>query len=125
MSNNALRCTKAAWFGALLLISSSLAWADQAKGGADGAFAPALVRQAELLNLIRQDCGSCHGLTLAGGLGVPLLPAALQGKDPEGLKYTILSGRPGTPMPGWQPFLTEAEAEWMVRILMKGLPDAH
>ena len=27
---------------------------------------------AKLGNLVRQDCGSCHGLTLKGGLGKPL-----------------------------------------------------
>lgn len=82
-------------------------------------------RQAELLNLVRQDCGSCHGLRLEGGLGLPLTPQALRGKSPEALKQTILHGRGGTPMPPWNPFLTEAEAGWIVEILLKGLPDAR
>ena len=30
---------------------------------------PSAARQDELLHLLRQDCGSCHGLTLRGGLG--------------------------------------------------------
>lgn len=84
--------------------------------------APAPARQAELLNLIRQDCGSCHGLRLEGGLGLPLTPQALKDKSPEALKETILRGRGGTPMPPWQPFLTEAEAGWIVQMLLKGLP---
>lgn len=83
---------------------------------------PNPARQAELLNLVRQDCGSCHGLTLAGGLGLPLTPEALKGKSPEALEETILRGRSGTPMPPWSPFLTEAEAAWIVDILLKGLP---
>jgi len=86
------------------------------------AVAPAPARQAELLNLIRQDCGSCHGLRLEGGLGLPLTPQALKGKFPEALKQTILHGRGGTPMPPWNPFLTEAEAGWIVETLLKGLP---
>lgn len=83
---------------------------------------PPPARRAELLNMVRQDCGSCHGLTLAGGLGLPLTPDALNGKSPEALVATILHGRGGTPMPPWNPFLTEAEAGWIVEMLMKGLP---
>lgn len=81
-------------------------------------------RRAELLNLIRHDCGSCHGLTLAGGLGLPLLPEALKDKHPDALKETILRGRGGTPMPPWQDFISEDEAKWIVDLLMKGMPDA-
>lgn len=83
---------------------------------------PSSVRQKELLSLVRQDCGSCHGLRLEGGLGLPLTPQALKEKSPEALKQTILYGRGGTPMPPWNPFMTEAEAGWVVEILMKGLP---
>jgi len=83
---------------------------------------PSPARQAELLNLVRQDCGSCHGLRLEGGLGLPLTPQALKEKSPEALKQTILYGRGGTPMPPWGPFLTEAEAGWIVETLLKGLP---
>jgi len=86
---------------------------------------PDQARRAELLNLIRHDCGSCHGLTLAGGLGLPLLPEALKDKSPEALKETILRGRGGTPMPPWQAFISEEEAGWIVDMLMKGLPDAR
>ena len=86
---------------------------------------PSPVRQTELINLVRQDCGSCHGLTLSGGLGLPLLPEALKDKPAEALKQTILFGRNGTPMPPWQPFLTEDEASWIVESLLKGFPDAR
>lgn len=89
---------------------------------ADSFIVPVPARQAELLNLVRQDCGSCHGLTLAGGLGLPLTPEALKGKSAEALTETILHGRGGTPMPPWKPFLTEAEAAWIVDTLLKGLP---
>lgn len=105
------------WIGALLLSIAfpCQTWADP----------PTPARQAELLNLVRQDCGSCHGLRLEGGLGLPLTPQALREKSPEALKQTILHGRGGTPMPPWNPFLTEAEAGWIVDILLKGLPDAR
>ena len=42
---------------------------------------PAPARRAQLVELVRQDCGSCHGLTLKGGLGPSLEPAAMADKD--------------------------------------------
>lgn len=86
---------------------------------------PAPARRVELLHLVVQDCGSCHGLRMEGGLGLPLTPQALRGKDRDGLAITILQGRPGTTMPPWAPFMTEEEAGWIVDMLMKGLPNAR
>lgn len=82
-------------------------------------------RRAELVQLLRHDCGSCHGLTLKGGLGPPLTPLALAGKPAEWLRATILDGRPGTPMPPWRPFLTEQEAGWLVESLIRGSFDTE
>jgi cytochrome c55X len=79
-------------------------------------------RQKELVHLVRQDCGSCHGMTLQGGLGPALLPANLAEKPAESLVATIYSGRPGTPMPPWKQFLSEDEAAWIVRQLQAGFP---
>lgn len=77
-------------------------------------------RQAELRQLLTQDCGSCHGLTLKGGLGPALTPQALAGKSAVSLQVVILHGRPGTPMAPWSPFLTEVEARWMAELLLNG-----
>jgi len=77
-------------------------------------------RERELRNLLIQDCGSCHGLTMRGGLGPALLPEMLQGKPREYLTHVILEGRPGTAMPGWRPLLSEDEARWMADMLLKG-----
>ena len=85
--------------------------------------APSPERTRELVRMVRQDCGSCHGLTLRGGLGSPLLPETLRDKPPEGLKQTILMGRPGTAMPPWKAFLSEAEADWIVAQLLRGFPE--
>lgn len=82
-------------------------------------------RRTELVTLVRQDCGSCHGLTLKGGLGPALLPEALKDKPADYLKSIILHGRPDTAMPPWQRFLSEAEAEWIVSNLQKGFPGGH
>jgi cytochrome c55X len=77
-------------------------------------------RQQELRNLLIQDCGSCHGLTMRGGLGPALLPEMLQGKPREYITHVILEGRPGTAMPGWRPLLTADEASWMTDMLLQG-----
>ncbi len=84
---------------------------------------PSVNRQKELVHLVRQDCGACHGMTLKGGLGPALLPQALAGKPAEGLVATVLGGRPGTPMPPWRRFLTDDEAEWIVAKLVTGFPE--
>jgi len=94
-----------------LLVSAAAAAAD-----------PAPARRAELVELVRQDCGSCHGLTLKGGLGPSLEPAAMAGKDAGQLEFVILHGRRGTPMPPWRGFLTQDEARWIVEALKQGLP---
>ncbi|MCW3784003.1 c-type cytochrome [Defluviimonas salinarum] len=72
---------------------------------------------ARLERLVAQDCGSCHGLTLKGGLGSPLTPEVLADAEPEGLASIILDGVPGTAMPPWRPLLTEEEALWIARYL--------
>jgi cytochrome c55X len=77
----------------------------------------------ELVRLVRQDCGSCHGMTLQGGLGTPLTPEALANKPAETLAATILYGRLGTAMPPWKTLLSEAEANWIVERLQEGFPE--
>lgn len=84
---------------------------------------PDTARTAELVRLVRQECGSCHGMRLSGGLGPALTPAALADKPAESLAATILHGRPGTPMPPWRPMLDEAEAHWIVAQLLRGFPE--
>ena len=79
-------------------------------------------RQAELLHLLKHDCGSCHGLTLMGGLGPALLPQNLAGKSDGLLLQTILDGRKGTAMPPWRPFMSAEEAQWLLELLRKGVP---
>jgi cytochrome c55X len=81
-------------------------------------------RAAELVRMVRQDCGSCHGMRLTGGLGPPLTPQALHDKPSESLVATIVGGRAGTAMPPWRPFLSEAEAAWLVARLREGDPHA-
>ncbi|MGD8874759.1 MAG: cytochrome c, partial [Gammaproteobacteria bacterium] len=50
--------------------------------------APDAGRQAQLLYLLKHDCGSCHGMTRKGGLGPALLPENLHDFPPEFLVTT-------------------------------------
>jgi cytochrome c55X len=106
------------------VVGISLGFLPPVQGQAGSASGGAIETQRarELVRLVRQDCGSCHGMTLQGGLGPALTPASLRNKPAESLKLTILQGRPGTAMPGWSRFLSEADAEWIVAQLVSGFP---
>lgn len=80
---------------------------------------PSAARQAELRNLLKNDCGACHGLTLQGGMGPALLPESLIGKADDFLLATILNGRKDTAMPPWQQFLSRDEAGWLLGVLRR------
>ena len=45
-------------------------------------------REPALIRMVRQDCGSCHGMRLTGGLGPALTRDALADKPLEGLAAT-------------------------------------
>jgi cytochrome c55X len=78
---------------------------------------PSAQRQTELRDLLKNDCGACHGLTLQGGLGLPLKPENLAGKPDSYLIEIITNGRKGTAMPPWKPFLNQDEIVWLVQLL--------
>ena len=84
---------------------------------------PSPARQAELLHRLKHDCGSCHGMTMKGGLGPSLLPARLAERSDAELVEVILDGRADTPMPPWRFEIHETEAAWLVRRLKRGLTD--
>jgi cytochrome c55X len=95
-----------AWVLAIATIASPFAHADSSP--------------AALERLVRQDCGSCHGMTLKGGLGPALRASRLAGKPADALAQIILDGVPGTPMPPWRPLLSEADALWIANYLLTG-----
>lgn len=83
---------------------------------------PDAQRQRELVRMVRQDCGSCHGMRLTGGLG-PALDAGRLAQWPlEALVATIHQGRPGTPMPGWAALLSREDSTWIAQQLQRGFP---
>ena len=77
-------------------------------------------RLQELQHLLKHDCGSCHGMTLKGGLGPSLLADSLAGKPDEFLFITIKEGRPGTPMPPWKSLLSDKDISLIIELLRKG-----
>ncbi len=74
-------------------------------------------RQTELQHLLRHDCGSCHGMTLKGGLGPALTQDALVEKPKAYIQQTIRDGHPGTPMPPWGSLLSQTDIEYLVELL--------
>ena len=79
------------------------------------------LRQQELIHLLKQDCGSCHGMTLKGGLGPALLPENLADKPDYILVGVIRFGRETLAMPAWDGILNTAEIEWLVAQLKEGI----
>jgi cytochrome c55X len=77
-------------------------------------------RQNELLYFIKHDCGSCHGMTLKGGLGPALLPETLSAKPKDFLVTTIMEGRKNTAMPPWKTMLSKDDAIWITEQLQSG-----
>ncbi|SFN00330.1 c-type cytochrome [Marinobacter pelagius] len=75
---------------------------------------------AELASLVVQDCGSCHGMTLKGGLGPPLRPDNLEQLPAEAIAAIIREGVPDTAMPPWKPLLAPEEIDWISRQLKAG-----
>ncbi|WP_239985548.1 c-type cytochrome [Marinobacter salexigens] len=75
---------------------------------------------ADLENFVIQDCGSCHGLTLKGGLGPPLRPENLNHLPEAAIAAIIREGIPGTAMPPWKPLLAPADIVWISHQLKAG-----
>jgi len=109
---------KRAVFAALFVCAGSLA---AASVGVSNAGDISRDRQDELLYVLEQDCGSCHGLTMKGGLGPSLLSARLADRKADDLAAIILDGVPGTPMPPWRPLMKPQEALWLAQILKSGV----
>ncbi len=82
-------------------------------------FPPSLERQQTLINMLKHDCGSCHGLYLNGGLGPALIPEALVDKSNDLLLDIIQEGRKGTAMPPWKKFISKQETVWLIEYLRK------
>lgn len=87
---------------------------------ADGKVPPE--RAIELQRLVRHDCGSCHGMTLNGGLGPDLRAERLSSVPVEDIASIILDGMPNTAMPAWGSLLSKAEAKWIAEYILKGEP---
>ena len=78
-------------------------------------------RKKELMHLLKQDCGSCHGMTMKGGLGPALLSENLAATPDYILENTIKYGRETLAMPAWDGILTSVDIEWLVDQLKQGI----
>ena len=107
---------------AVLMVVLMSAQAGPAAADPARAPAPAPARQQQLLRLLQQDCGSCHGLRMKGGLGPPLLASAMRALPRDSIAAVIYHGRPGTAMPPWNSLLSAAEAEWLADLLQSAQP---
>jgi len=105
------------------LLAAAPAFAQQAQAAAPSPPETSAQRQQKLIRMVRQDCGSCHGMRLTGGLGPALTREALAERPLDALVASIIHGRPGTPMPGWKTLLSEADATWIARQLHAGFPE--
>ena len=94
-----------------------------ALGGDDDGRPPS--EQDRLANLVIQDCGSCHGLTLRGGLGPPLRPENLAHLPVEAIAAIVSEGVPGSAMPPWKPLLSPEEIHWISEQLKSGALVSH
>ena len=90
---------------------------------ASAADEPDTARKQQLVRMVRQDCGSCHGMHLTGGLGPALTREALAGRSLDSVTSAIFDGRPGTPMPPWSAMVSEDEARWIAVRLQAGFPE--
>ncbi len=80
-----------------------------------------VIRKQELQHLLIHDCGSCHGMTLKGGLGPSLLAVDLKNKSAALMFASISEGREGTPMPAWKSLLSAADINWIIKYLKNGI----
>lgn len=102
------------------LLTAAPAWAQPALAVAPSVTDPA--RQQALIRIVRQDCGSCHGTQLTGGLGPALTREALAGIPVDVVVASIVHGRAGTPMPAWKTLLSATDAVWIAQQLQAGFP---
>ena len=75
----------------VLAVAAASALATAASVAANDATDPPHSRQRELMHMLKQDCGACHGMRLTGGLGPPLTPQALKDKPAASLVATVVS----------------------------------
>ena len=102
--------TEKTWLGRVVFAATLVA--------ATATLASETIDPQVLKRLVHQDCGSCHGLTLKGGLGPDLRAETISHYDVDILQLVILDGIPDTAMPPWRPLMSEEEAEWVARYLL-------
>jgi mono/diheme cytochrome c family protein len=82
---------------------------------------PPPARQAELRDLVKNECTRCHGYQRTGQQGPSLLPKDVALKPADYLIRTILNGR-NTQMPAWKGMLSVEDVEFIVRRVLSEPP---
>ena len=82
---------------------------------------PTPERQAELRDLVKNECTRCHGYQRRGQQGPSLLPKDVALKPEDYLIRTILNGR-NTQMPAWKGMLSVEDVEFIVRRVLTEPP---
>lgn len=104
------------WMACLFGVGiGAMTTAAQAENSVDAA------RSETLTHLLKHDCGSCHGITLQGGLGPSLTPDALADKPTDYLESIIGHGVPETAMPPWLGILSPADISWLAQRIRTGV----
>ncbi len=80
-------------------------------------------RKASLDYLLHQDCGSCHGMTLQGGLGPALLAERFKDWDIDRIVSMIMVGNPARAMPPWGGLLSDDDARYLAEKIKNGEPN--
>lgn len=86
--------------------------------------APPQTTTANAVKLYETNCAVCHGQKRQGiaDLAPLLTPASLTPLGDEEIRDTILKGRPGTAMAGFEGRLSETEINSLVRFLKDTSP---
>src|SRR5688572_16198651 len=73
------------------------------------------VRTGQIARTYAENCASCHGANLQGGLAPSMLDDVwTHGGDDESLARSIREGMPEKGMPGWKQKLSDNEVRAMV-----------
>jgi len=80
-------------------------------------------KRSSLRHLLKQDCGSCHGMRLTGGLGPELTSDTMSKLGAKNIFTVVKYGRPGTAMPPWRAILNDNEIEFIAEQLVVGVEE--
>lgn len=114
----------AGWTLAAVFAASPSPSASGSASSASGAANAPLGDPAKGAQLFGQNCATCHGSNLEGGVGPKLnpiaqLPGVSNPKDPAFIETTIKNGRPGTAMPAFGGKLSNQDIQDLAAFILQ------